>query len=56
MSLAIALPAEAAISDLIAKLRGTLAEPPIGKGAVVLSPLQALASITTAASLIKRRR
>jgi len=51
ISLAIAFPAVVAISNLIAELSGTLADPSTGKGAVVLSPLQALASITTAAQV-----
>jgi hypothetical protein len=53
-SLAIAFPAVAAISDLIAEASGALAEPSICEGAVGLSPLQPLASINTAATAIKR--
>jgi hypothetical protein len=49
---AIALPAVAAMSDLIAELSG--AAEPVCEGAIGLSPLQALASITTAARLIRR--
>ena len=54
-SLAIALPALAAMSDLIADASGTLA-PLIseGAGAAGLSPLQPLASINPAASAIRR--
>jgi len=48
---AIALPAVAAMSDLIAELSG--AEPTCD-GAIGLSPLQPLASISTAARVIKR--
>jgi hypothetical protein len=53
-SVAIALPAVAAMSDLIAEESGALAEPLICEGAVGLSPLQPLASINTAATVIKR--
>jgi hypothetical protein len=55
-SLAIEFPAVVAMSDLIAELSGTVAEdePSICEGAVVLSPLQPLASITTAARVTKR--
>ena len=48
---AIALPALAAMSDLIAVVSG--AEPTC-EGAIGLSPLQPLASISTAATVIKR--
>jgi hypothetical protein len=51
---AIAFPAVAAMSDLIAVLSGALDEPSC-EGEVGLSPLQPLASITTAARVIKRR-
>lgn len=56
ISLAIAFPAVVAMSDLIAELRVTLPEdePSICEGAVALSPLQPLASITTAARVTKR--
>jgi hypothetical protein len=50
-SLAIELPAVVAMSDLIAELSG--AEPTC-EGAIGLSPLQPLASISTAARVIKR--
>jgi hypothetical protein len=53
-SLAIALPAVVARSDLIAEVSGALAEPSSCEGAVGLSPLQPLASINTAARVIKR--
>jgi hypothetical protein len=57
MSVAIAFPAVVAISDLIADASGELAEDPlICEGAVVPSPLQALASITTTARLITRTK
>jgi hypothetical protein len=55
-SVAIALPALAAMSDLIADASGTLAPliSEIAAGAAGLSPLQPLASINPAASAIRR--